>query len=837
MKFYTNIDIIGSTVFVREVIDGIPNMRKDHWEPTVYVKGKPREYVGESFKTLHGDTVYPIKPGSISETKKFVEKYEDVQGFDIFGQLNYVLQYCGEYDVVGFDRSFLSVWAIDIETRIPVRDDGKTYFPKPETVPAEILLISMTNMFTGVTYTFGQNDVSEKVDSRYMRCDTEVTLIKQWLQWMQQFKPNAITGWNINGFDLPYLYNRITKILGEEHTNQMSPWHKVSMRSKEIDGRMTYNVNITGVEVLDYLELYQKYILTPRESYKLDFIAQEELNERKLDYSQYGSMKEFYENDWTTFVKYNIHDNILVKRLNDKLNLLDIVFTVAYKAKVPYESTFSPVATWDAIISNYAYAKGIVLPQQEREKVLPLDGAYVKEPVPGFYKNVGSVDATSLYPSCIMTNNISPDTWLGNCGLTIDEFLDGKVTPDENNVITPVGAVYSKEKVGILPELVKIYMADRKKAKGEMLRIEQEIENCKSNNKPYDELDNQHAAYDALQNAIKVLMNSLYGATANKWFRFFKHDHAASITLTGQYVLRSIENTIDDKLNALFGTSNVKYLIYIDTDSLYFTLEAPLDKFGIPESKRIAAVEKLMKEKVTPIVNQICESCCETMNSYENKLSFKLEVAADKAIWTGKKKYAVRVYSSEGVSFAKPKMKIKGLEMVRSSTPAFVRQKLNGALDLVFNSDEKTVQKFIADVKEEFFKLDINEIAFPRGVNGLKEYVHRDAIYRRDTSVPINTRAALLYNHHLKHLGIDGKYKSIEEGDKIKFVYLKKPNKLKENVIGWPVDDRLPTEFGVANTVDYELQFEKTFLASMQIILGAIKWNTIEQSSLEDFFV
>ena len=834
MKFYTNIDVIGSIVYVREIIDGIPNMRKDHWEPTVYVRGKPKDYRGETFKTLYGDTVYPIKPGSISDTKKFIERYDGVQGFDIFGQLNYTLQYCGEYDVVGFDRSFLSVWSIDIETRIPTREDGTTYFPKPETVPGEILLITMTNMFTNVSYTFGQYEAHD-VDSRYMKCDTEVILIKQWLQWMQQFKPNVLTGWNINGFDLPYLYNRITKVLGEESVNQMSPWNRTNIRSKEVDGRMHHTVTITGIEVLDYLELYHKYVLTPRESYKLDFIAQEELGEHKLDYSQYSSMKEFYEKDWNTFVKYNIHDNILVKRLNDKLNLLDIVFTVAYKAKVPYESTFSPVATWDAIISNHCLAKGVVLPQQEREPQVPLDGAYVKEPIPGFYEDVGSVDATSLYPSCIITNNISPDTWIGNCGLTIDDFLESKVEPHEH-VVTPIGAVYSKEFIGVLPELVKTYMSDRKKAKGEMLRIEQEIEDCKTKSLNYDKLDNQHSTFDALQNAIKVLLNSLYGATANKWFRFFKHDHAASITLTGQYVLRTIENKIDDRLNELFGTKNVKYLIYIDTDSLYFTLKAPLDKYNVPKERRIAAIEKLMKEKVTPIVNEFCEQCCATMNSFENRLSFKLEVSADKSIWLAKKKYAVRVHSSEGVSYAKPKMKIKGLEIVRSSTPHFVREKLRGSLDLIFNTDEKTVQKFVSETREEFMKLTINEVAFPRGVNGLKEYAHRDSIYRRDTSVPINTRAALLYNHYIKSMKLDGKYRSIEEGDKIRWVYLKKPNKLKENVIAWPVDDSLPSEFGVDSFVDYELQFDKTFISGMEIILKAVKWNTIEQSSLEDFF-
>lgn len=298
--------------------------------------------------------------------------------------------------------------------------------------------------------------------------------------------------------------------------------------------------------------------------------------------------------------------------------------------------------------------------------------------------------------------------------------------------------------------------------------------------------------------------------------------------------MKTIEQRIDAKLNTLFKTTDIKFLLYIDTDSLYFTLEDVFEKYGITEDKQIKALEKIAKEKITPIVNSICNDCCNTMRSYENKLSFKLETACSQTLWLAKKKYALRVHSSEGVTYAKPKFKVKGLEMVRSSTPIFVREKLKKSLDMMFDTDEKIVQKFIADTKLEFMKLPYKEVSFPRGANNLLEYSDTRSIYK--SGCPVQVRGTLLYNHYLREKKLDGKYPIIGEGSKIKFVYLKMPNKLKENVIAYPVDGVLPKEFGVLDKIDYEMQFEKTFLAAMSIVMTAAGWSAEEHSSLDEFF-
>lgn len=828
-RFYTNVNVIGSTVYVREVVDGIPNMRKDTWQPTLFVKGKPNHLKDNTnYTALTGETVYPINPGTIVECKEFVERYKDVSGFPIFGQLNWSLQYMNEYKPTQFDYSRISAWGIDIETKIPVNDEGKTYFPVPKDADGEMLLITMIDMHNGRKFTFGTKPYNGK-DTHYTACADEKQLLTMFLQFWEQKRVDIITGWNIRSFDIPYLYVRICRILGEEAAKRLSPWGRVTYRHKVYKGKDDYDTRISGVSILDYIELYQKYILSPRESYSLSFISQEELGKDKLNYDEFDNFTDFYTNGWDKFVSYNVIDAELVKELDDKLKLIELVLTLAYSSRINFEDVSSPVKLWDAIISNHCFEENVILPQQQKERAGHLDGAYVKEPKPGWYKDVVSLDATSLYPSIIMTNNISPETYLGNCGATIDDFLNGTfVNENQNHIVTPAGAVYDRTRRGILPILVEKYMKLRKLAKTEMLRLEQEYENTKD-----ESLQKLIAAKDNEQMAYKVAMNSLYGATANEYFRFFKLDHAASITLSGQYVLRTIENNIDDALKEMFKVGS-KFLIYIDTDSLYFTLSEVFDKFNVPQDKRIVSTEKLAKEKISMIVNKYCEACCKTMNSFDNKLSFKLEAACDKSIFVGKKKYALRVHSSEGVTYAKPKFKVKGFEMVRSSTPKFVREQLKKSLDLIFDNDEKTVQHFVENVRTEFMQLPYQDVCFPRGANNLDEYADSRSIFMKGT--PIQVRGVLLYNHYLKEMGLDGKYPLIGEGEKIKFAYLNMPNRFKQNVVAYPVDGVIPKEFQLIEKIDYQTQYEKTFLSSMEIVLNAIGWYAIEHSSLEDFF-
>ena len=384
---------------------------------------------------------------------------------------------------------------------------------------------------------------------------------------------------------------------------------------------------------------------------------------------------------------------------------------------------------------------------------------------------------------------------------------------------------------GILPELIVDMMADRKRAKNEMLRLQNEFEQTKDQS-----LVGKISALNNSQMAAKIALNSLYGATANEGFRFFNPDVAESITITGQFILKNIEQQIDIALNRRFKTTGHNYLVYVDTDSVYLNMEPVVEQFlsGVDVPKKVKALEKVAVDILQEEINKICAGVSEQLNFFENSIHFKLEAVGDKAIWIAKKKYVVRVHSSEGVTYAKPKMKVMGLEMVRSSTPAFIREKLRDALPKVFDGTESEIQSYIAGVRDQFYSLPTEQQAFPRSANNLEEYSDVNTIYKQ--GCPIQVRGVLLYNDYIRNKGLNAKYPYIQEGDRIRFFYLKMPNPMRENIMAIPADGKLPVEFNLEKYVDIETQFDKSFISAMKIILDPIGWSVVEQSSLEDFF-
>lgn len=854
-RFYTNVTRLGNNLCVCEQTETGPSKFKIRYQPTLFIKtDKESEY-----KTLYGDYAKAITQDTMSEGKEFIKKYEGVRGVELFGQHNWILQYINETysGKINFNPKLISAWSIDIETLLLEDADGKiTGFPNAETGDCEITLITIQCLNTKQCFTFGSREYKgEKIlDSRYMNCGTEKELLKQFIQFWQNKSVEVITGWNIERFDIPYIVNRVKAVLGDEWSKKLSPWESVEVVKKRVSGGFGGDeeivCNIAGVSILDYMALYKKFVFVKHESYSLGHIAQEELGETKLDHSEYKNFNEFY---WKGFdvkyVDYNIRDTQLVAKLEDKLKLIELVYTLAYLAKINFTDVFSPVKTWDAILHNRLITESVVVPLRENnpDGDKHIEGAYVKDPKTGMHDWVVSLDATSLYPSIMMTLNISPETYRGiDKDFSVDALLSGKMklTPPDIQAWGPNGSKFDKTTRGVIPKIIEEMMADRKAYKKKMLGREQDLENAKTekqSDSSLEKIESDISAFNNLQMALKILMNSLFGAMAANGFRFRNTNVAETITLTGQYVLRSIEQQIDDKLNAVFKTVDHKYLVYVDTDSVYFNVGPVVQKYLSnvgDKSEIIKRLEKMAVDIIQKNVNDIVSGACQQMNVYENKLSFKLEACADRAIWLAKKKYVVRVYSSEGVTYAKPKYKTIGLELVRSSTPMFIRKKLKDVLPLVFDTDETTIQQFLLSARKEFDKLSVQEIAFPRSANNLEEYSDSQNVYKKGAGVstPIHVRASLLYNSliHKKNLG--GQYPIIASGAKIKFLYLKMPNILRENVIAFPADETLPEEFGLHPKVDRDMQWDKTMIASTQIILDAIGWSAIEQSSLDDFF-
>jgi DNA polymerase elongation subunit (family B) len=481
------------------------------------------------------------------------------------------------------------------------------------------------------------------------------------------------------------------------------------------------------------------------------------------------------------------------------------------------------------------------------QKDSAFEGAYVKDPQVGMHDWVASFDLNSLYPSLIIQYNISPETLIEpknytdemrnivSDGVNVDCFLKKEIDTSkiQNSTITPNGQFFRTDVQGFLAKMMEEMYEDRKKYKKLMLKSKQDYENEKDPSKK-QEIENLVARYNNLQLAKKVSLNSAYGAMGSQYFRFYDLRMALAVTLAGQLSIRWIESKLNDYLNKLLKTDK-DYVIASDTDSIYLNL-APLVgnvfQSSNETSKIISFMDKVCEDKIQPYIDQSYQELADYVRAYSQKMQMKREVLANKGFWTAKKRYVLNVHNSEGVAYKEPDMKVMGLEIVKSSTPYVIREKMKEVVKLVLNTDEKTVQDFIQHYKEEFKKLSAEDIAFPRGINGLREYSDSVFLYKKGT--PIHVRGAIVYNHYLKQMNLANKYPLIQEGEKLKFTYLKTPNPYKEDVISFPI--RLPKEFDIQNYIDYDKQFDKTFVEPIKIIMQSIGWKIEKENSLESFF-
>ena len=828
MKFYTNVEQAGNRLLVRGHENGHSFSYRVNFDPTLYV---PTKNYSE-WRTLEGDCVEPVKQGSINDAKEFIKRYRDVEDFDIYGNSRFLYQYIAEeypQDELKFDSSAIRIFNIDIET---AAENG---FPDIETADQAILAISIKDSFTGRIIVFGARAYDNRdplVD--YMHFKTEKGMLGAFLEYWNENFPDVITGWNVQLFDIPYIARRIDRILGERYTKMLSPWKLVSYREIFIKGRKQIAYDLPGISTLDYLELYRKFTYTNQESYRLDHICSVELGEKKLDHSEYDTFKEFYENDWQKFIDYNIHDVRLVDKLDNKMKLLDLAFTMAYDAKVNYEDVFSQVRMWD----NYIYVellkrKIAIPPKKQNDKSEKYAGAYVKEPKPGIYDWVVSFDLNSLYPHLIMQYNISPETLLDerHPSATVDGFLKQEVTVDGEYAVCANGAQYRKDIHGFLPEMMQKMYDSRVIFKKKMIAAKKEYEK-----NPSVELTNEISRCNNIQMAKKISLNSAYGAIGNEHFRYYRLANAEAITLSGQLSIRWIENRMNEYLNNLLQTEGKDYVIASDTDSIYLNLGPLVSKFFANKSGDKAAIvtilDKICQEKLEPFIESSYEQLASYVSAYDQKMQMKRENIADKGIWTAKKRYILNVWDSEGVRYKQPKMKIMGLETARSSTPAYFRDKLYEAFKLIISKTNDDLIHFIDEVKRDTRNQEYEYVAFPRGCNGVDKYYHPKEIYQKGT--PIHVRGALLYNHLVRKNKVQNKYQMIQEGEKIKFIYLKTPNPAMENVISF--FSTIPPEFNLDKYVDYQTQFEKSFLDPLKNVLQCIGWTHEKVVTIGSFF-
>lgn len=828
MRFYTSVAQNYEHLLITEVENGKKRRYKYEYSPYAFF---PSDDLDDNHFTIDGKRVGKFTFDSMPEANKYLKDRQEYWGIN-----TWPYQFIYETYAANFEYAYkdISVVSIDIEV---AADEG---FPSIELANKPITLITISHMARGIKYVYGCGDFkTDRKDVKYFKCLDEESLLKAFLSGWRNFDPDIVTGWNSEMFDIPYLHNRIVRLLGKAYGSRLSPWGIV--RDREIQGMQ--NVikvkEVVGIAQLDYLALYKKFSYTPQESYKLDHIANSELGERKIDYTEYRTLQGLYLNDFQKYTEYNIRDVDLVDKLEQKKKFIEQVVAIAYRCRINFNDAMTTVRLWDIMIHNYLMDRKIVVPKMQSNEELGIAGGYVKDPIVGKHSWVLTYDVASLYPHIFMQVNISPETYRHQVhDLTVDSILTGgydkykEMLLNSNLSIAASGCMFDRSDEGFIPALMQSVFNERSTWKKAMLQYENELEHCKDDNRR-SILVNLIDQAKNMQQALKIIMNGCYGALMNKFNRWFDPKLGESITLTGQAVIRWIELAMNKYLNKVLQTEGIDYVVAIDTDSIHITLEGLVGKAfsKLTDGEIVEQLNEISKAKIEPMIAKAIKEFADYSNAFRPAIYMKREVIANRAIWVAKKRYAMTILDKEGVRYDEPKLKIQGLETVRSSTPMSCRKKLEEAIRIILLKDEETLQSFVAEFKKSFIQMPYIDVAFPRTANGLEKYSDDISIYIKGT--PIQVKGALLFNHWLKCSKIPT-IQPIRSGDKIKFAYLRKPNFLNSNVIAMP--DAIPAEFNIGGFIDVHMQFDKAFLDPLDKLLKTTKWSAEKKDTILDLF-
>ena len=845
-KFYTSVERYGNNILHRGYENGKRFSYRVPFQPTLYVHTPKAGEEGYRSLTEGNLPLSPHKFGDMREAKNFIEEYKGVHGMKIFGSTNYVTQFIQEEypDKVAYDVSQVNIVSFDIE--VDIRDG----FANIDEADNEITSIAYHSSRNDKYYLLGRKDYDKtqtvtdipQENIEFIKFDTEVQLLQYFVKLWTTDYPDIVTGWNVEYFDIMYIVTRIIRLLGEETAKRLSPHKSIKKQSREVFGKVNSTYSLMGIAVIDYMDAFKKfgYKYGPQESYRLDHIAYVVLGEKKIDYSEYGSLTSLYDENPQLYLDYNLKDTQLIARLEEETGLLALVMTVAYDGGVNYGDAFGTVGIWESTIYRRLIKDKVVPPLKSGPGMRAGDlvGGYVKDPKVGMHPWVVSFDLNSLYPHLMLQYNMSPETYMPEDReyVTQDMVLKGEYQNDRPNVsVAANGVCFSNKKLGIIPEIIDEYYNNRSVIKKQMIAAEQQFE-IEVDEKEKKRLKREINQLHNSQMSIKIAMNSLYGATANIYFLYYINEMAEAITTSGQLSIRYAQKSVNDYLNKVLGTDNHDYIIYIDTDSIYVDF-GPLvqEVFGtvdIDKDKGEEFLDRVCSTKIEQVIEEGYENLARMLGTYRNAMVMKREKITNRGIFVAKKRYILNTLNSEGVHYDKPKVSVTGLESVRSSTPEVCREKLKECFEVIMNTDEETTQKFIQDFRDEFKTLDPVAIAKTSGTDNIKKYQDKNSLYRK--GCPMHVRGAIMYNHFLKQKGLDKKFETIQGGDKVKFLYLKTPNPIRENVISVP--GLLPKQLGLHEYIDYELQFDKVFLSPIQSILDAVGWSAEKVNTIEDFF-
>lgn len=845
-KIYTNVLCKGNKILYRGYDSNLNRVQDSiSYSPVIFIETKNES----QWKSLEGKNLELMDFPTIKDCKEFIEQYKDVEGVNLYGNDNFAYNFLEGHEDCELNADNLRIAYLDIETEC---ENG---FPSVENSDQKINAITVRMPWCKMqhdTVTFCTESASPVNDRHFVSShSSESEMLTEFIFWWRRMDFDIITGWNVNLFDIPYLINRSIKLLGEKETNQISPWDYIKSRKVVVMNKENIAYEICGISILDYYDLYKKFTFVNRESYRLDHIATVELGEKKATFEGFNTIQDLYKKDFNKFIQYNYHDVILVEKLEKKMKLLQLAVDLAYSSKVNFGDVFSQVRMWDSIIYYHLMKKHIVIPQRrvnENNKNTQFTGAYVKEPILGMHKWIVSFDLDSLYPSLIQLFNISPETKMdfhANDRVSVDKILekDSEIErlvasgKKRDSCMAANGIFFSTKKQGFLAELMEKMYEERKMYKKKLLECKARLkeENDVLSEKEKEQLKLDISKYHNFQLVRKINLNSAFGTVGNQYFRHFDIDLAEAITLSGQLVIRWIERKLNEFLNKMAQTNEADYIIASDTDSVYICLDNIVQKHmnGLDNQKIVKRLDKFCNEILTPYIEKQYEELKNYLNCPVQKLHMKREGIANKGVWTAKKRYMLNIFMGEdNVLLSVPETKVMGIEVVRSSTPQPVRSALRKCIEIILNKDEQELIDYIQKFKQEFSSLPIEEIAFPRSCNDVNKYYDSSTIFKKST--PIAVKGALIYNNLIRTMKLTKKYNLIRDGEKVKFIYLKEPNLSGSKVISF--SQVLPAEFNLHNSVDFDLQFEKSFLDPLKTITDCINWKIEKRATLESLF-
>lgn len=897
-EFYLTVEQAGDTLFERYIDkNGREQTREITYAPCMFMHTNEQT----KYKDIYGKYCQKKQFETMREANQWMKRMDDM-GLEALGMDDYKLSYLSDKypHEIQYDSTKIRVANFDIEVTSP---DG---FPEPaeakwpvdaithyDSIDDKFYVFDLLNSVNGNVREWslkiarkmqdeGGDELPEEISDKivYMPFDDEKDMMLQYLTFWNEKTPVVLTGWNVESFDVPYVYNRLKNLFGEKVAKRLSPHRRVRIKEIENMYGMRQIVQLYGISMLDYIDLYKKFSFTNQPSYSLDYVSEYELKVGKLAYD--GPISKLRETNHQRYISYNIIDVYRVVQIDMKRQFINLSLSMGYYAKMQIQSVFSPIKTWDAIIFNSLKRADKVIPQQQSHPVLPYPGAFVKEPIPNAYRFVMSFDLTSLYPSIIRQVNISPETLAGQFKLhPLHEYIAGTAPrPSDVYSCSPNGMMYDKSYQGVIPEEITKVFNQRKEHKGYMLAAQRNVELIKEalNNpsrslNPEPEVDYRFDFNDSMKDELhnlsetvlkammfkcertevagmtaqinrKLLINSLYGALGNVWFRYYDLRNATAITTFGQMALQWIERKVNEYLNKTLGTVDHKFVLYGDTDSIYVSADKILEKVGLDKFRDtnhyVDFLDKFARERMEPAIDAAFREMCEYMNNKEHLMFMDREAIAGPPLdskgiggfWTGKKRYALNVWDMEGTRFVEPKLKIMGLETQKSSTPKAVQKALKECIRRMLQEGEESLQEYFKEFNKEFNELNYISIA---GVSSANNIIKYDDNGYPGHKCPYHIKGCLAYIRATKG---DLTIPQIVDGEKVYVLPLRQGNPFGEVCISWPSGIELPLAIRdqVLSWMDYNALFQKTFIKPLTGFTEAAKLDYEKKASLFDMF-